>query len=117
MFWYLKFSRVSKSSILAFDHVDSALDMDNRLFGFELGAKLACIKEPIGRSETGNESRAGSSVFVRCASMRMVCATALDFRMMTSADLNFKQLLKNHDELTVSAVVIWDMIRIFATLG
>jgi hypothetical protein len=37
--------------------------------------------------------------------------------MMTSADSNFKQLLKNHEEITVSAVVIWDMIRIFATLG
>jgi len=37
--------------------------------------------------------------------------------MMTSADLNFKQLLKSHDELTVSAAVIWDMIHIFAILG
>jgi hypothetical protein len=41
--------------------------------------------------------------------MRIVCVTALDLSMMTSADSNFKQLLKSHDELTVSAVVIWDM--------
>jgi hypothetical protein len=47
----------------------------------------------------------------------MVCATAFDLRMITSVDSNFKQLLKSHDEITVSAVVIWDMIRIFATLG
>ena len=49
--------------------------------------------------------------------MRVVCATALDLRMMTLANWNFKQLLKSHDGLTVPAVVIWDMIRILATLG